>query len=117
MFPTWRMRLREARVAYRDGRYDDASEVLSDEKLRQFLPAKKLAQEVAGKILKRAGDRFAIGDSAAGWRDVHPADRLGGQPDAITLLRQTYQDHSLHDIRHCLASGQPTTAITRLEKL
>jgi hypothetical protein len=111
------MRLREARVAYRDGRYDDATEMLSDETLRQFLPAKQLAQEVAGKILKRASDRFALGDSAAGWRDMNTADRLGGEPDAITVLRQNYQDHSLHDIRHCLALGQPETAIRRLEKL
>jgi hypothetical protein len=117
MFPTWRMRLREARVAYRDGRYDDATEVLSDDQLRQFLPAKQLAQEVAGKILKRAGDRFAIGDSAAGWRDVNTADRLGGSTEAITVLRQNYEDHSLRDVCHCLASGQPAAAVARLEKL
>src|SRR3954470_22403268 len=116
MFPTWRMRLREARVACRDGRYDDATEVLSDDKLREFLPAKQLAQEVAGKILQRAGDRFALGDSAAGWRDVNTADRLGGQADTINVLRQNYEDHSLRDVQHCLASGQPAAAIARLEK-
>ena len=91
--------------------------MLSDEKLRQFLPAKQLAQEVAGKILERAGDRFAMGDSSAGWRDVNTADRLGAEPDAINLIRQNYQDHSLREIRRCLAAGQPATAIARFEKL
>ena len=70
MFPTWRLRLREARIALRSGRYDEASALLAAETLRDFLPAKKLARDVAEKILERAGERFAHGDSAAGWRDL-----------------------------------------------
>jgi hypothetical protein len=111
------MRLREARVACQDGRYDDATRVLSDEKLREFLPAKQLAQEVAGKILARASDRFAVGDSVAGWRDINTADHLGGQLDTINRLRQSYEDRSLREVRHCLASGQPAAALAQLEKL
>ena len=70
MFPTWRLRLREARVACQNGRYDEAGAMLADEKLREFLPAKQLAHDVADKMLERAGNRFALGDSAAGWKDL-----------------------------------------------
>ena len=74
------------------GRYDEASALLADESLREFLPAKRLAQDVAGKMVERAGDRFARGDSAAGWQDLAVADRLGGQAEAISQLRQQYAD-------------------------
>ena len=70
MFPLWRLKLREARVAWQSGRIDEAGAMLADRSLREFLPAKELAQDVAGKIVQRAGDRFARGDSLAGWQDL-----------------------------------------------
>jgi hypothetical protein len=117
MFPTWRLRLWEARAACRNGRYDEASRVLADEKLREFFPAKQLAQQVAGKMLERAGNRFALGDSVAGWRDLNVADRLGGQGEAIHQLRHSYEEQSLREVRRCMAAGQPGPALARLEKL
>src|SRR5436309_7542380 len=117
MFPTWRLRLREARVAWQSGRYDDASRVLADESLREFLPAKRLARDVAGKIVERARDRFAVGDSVAGWKDLVTADRLGGANDAIDKLRHEYSDAALCGARKYLAAGEPGSAFLRLEKL
>jgi hypothetical protein len=117
MFPTWRLRLREARVAWNSGRYDEAGEVLSDAALRDFLPAKRLARDVAGKMIERAGDRFAHGDSMAGWRDLATADRLGGQSDAINNLRQQYAERIIDEARRFLSAGQPGPAIAQLEKL
>src|SRR6478672_6380345 len=117
MFPTWRLRLREARVAAQTGRYDDASRVLSDESLREFLPAKRLARDVAEKMVERARDRFALGDTSAGWQDLQAADRLGGQVDAVNQARHNYADAALHDTCKYLAAGEPASALSRLEKL
>ena len=117
MFPTWRLRLREARVAAQSGRYDDASRVLSDESLREFLPAKRLAQGVAEKMVERARDRFALGDTSAGWQDLQVADRLGGQVEAVNRTRHEYADGILQDARKYLAAGEPAPALSRLEKL
>jgi hypothetical protein len=117
MFPTWRLRLREARVAAQSGRYDDASRVLSDESLREFLPAKRLAQDVAGKMVERARDRFALGDTSAGWQDLQAADRLGGQIEAVNKTRHEYTDAALLDTCKYLAAGEPASALSRLEKL
>ena len=117
MFPTWRLQLREARLAWRSGRYDDAVALLQQESLREFLPAKQLAQDVAGKIVARAGERFARGDSVAGWQDLAVADRLGGQAEAIGHLRGEYTERAFHEIDRYLAAGQPAAALTRLEKV
>ncbi|HEX3599741.1 MAG TPA: FHA domain-containing protein [Lacipirellulaceae bacterium] len=117
MFPTWRLRLREAREACRNGRYDDASIVLADDKLREFLPAKQLAQQVASKILERAGSRFAQGDSAAGWHDINTANRLGADREALNQLRENYESRSLREVRRYLSAGDPAPALARLEKL
>lgn len=117
MFPTWRLRLREARVACQNGRYDEASAMLADEKLREFLPAKQLAQQVAGKLLERASSRFALGDTAAGWQDLNTADRLGGGNEAIDQLRHRYEEQMLGDVRRFLAAGQTQPALTHLHKL
>ena len=110
MFPTWRLRLREARVAAQSGRYDDASRVLSDESLREFLPAKRLARDVAEKMVERARDRFALGDTSAGWQDLQVADRLGGQVEAVNEVRHHYADAALlQDARKYLAAGEPAS--------
>jgi hypothetical protein len=117
MFPTWRLRLREARVAAQSGRYDDASRVLSDGSLREFLPAKRLARDVAGKMVERARNRFALGDTSAGWQDLQVADRLGGQVEAVNEVRHHYADAALQDAQKYLAAGEPASALSRLEKL
>jgi hypothetical protein len=117
MFPTWRLRLREARLAWRNGRYDEAGALLVAESLRDFLPAKKLARDVAEQILKRAGERFAHGDSAAGWRDLATADRLGGEPQTIAQLRQDYVDDGINQVQRYLAAGDISLACAQLEKL
>lgn len=117
MFPTWRLKLREARIAWQSGRYDEAGQLLAEQSLREFLPAKRLAQNVAGKMVERAGQRFARGDSAAGWRDLAAADRLGGQSEAVSRLRREYADRALAEIRRYLAADQAAAALARLEKL
>jgi hypothetical protein len=117
MFPVWRLQLREARVAADSGRYDEAGSLLTAESLRDFLPAKRLARDVAGKIVERAKDRFTLGDSAAGWRDLQQAARLGGQEAAIATIRSQYVERSMSEARSYLLANQAAAAIAVLEKL
>jgi hypothetical protein len=117
MFPTWRLKLREVQIAAQSGRYDEAALLLERESLREFLPAKVLAQDVAGKFVARAGERFARGDSAAGWQDLAVADRLGGQSEAIGKVRGEYGEGALEEVDRYLSAGQPQPALARLEKL
>src|SRR6187401_586635 len=77
MFPEWRHQLRTARRAVDDGRWDEAAEMLANEHLREFLPAKQLSQDLATRLVERARGRLAEGESQAGWRDLNQAVRLG----------------------------------------
>jgi len=117
MFPAWRLKLREVQVAVDNGRYEDAIAMLEREALREFLPAKRLAQEVAGKMVERAERRFARGDSLAGWQDLQVAERIGGQGDAIGKLREQLSKAAYAEVRHYLAAGQTAAAQARLAKL
>ena len=82
MFPAWRLKIREAQAAADSGRYDEAAALLEKESLREYLPGKRLAQQVAGEMVERAEEQFVRGDSVAAWRDLAVADRLGGQAEA-----------------------------------
>src|SRR5262245_46093234 len=117
MFQAWRMQLKEARVAWQNGRYDDAGAILTMDSLRDFLPAKQLAREVAGKIVERAGARLLGGDSSAGWRDLQQADRLGGQMEAISKMRSQYAERVLREAHGDLIAGQFAAAISLVDKL
>lgn len=117
MFPVWRLRLREARVAMQSGRYEEASDLLSAESLRDFLPAKQLARDVAGKMVERANERFARGESSAGWHDLQHADRLGGQVEAVGKVRFQYAERVLGEARGYVLANQPAPAIALLDKL
>jgi hypothetical protein len=117
MFPVWRLQLREARVAWQSGRYDEAGALLTAESLRDFLPAKRLARQVAGKMVERANECFARGETSAGWHDLQQADRLGGQTDAISKLRMQYAERVLSEAQTYVLANQPAAAIALLDKL
>jgi hypothetical protein len=68
-------------------------------------------------MLERAGNRFALGDSTAGWRDLNAADRLGGNGEDVSRLRKNYANESLREVHTYLAANQPAPAIARIEKL
>jgi hypothetical protein len=111
------LKLREVHVAVDSGRYEEAIALLDEESLREFRPARELAQLVAGKMVARASDRFARGDSAAGWQDLQVAERLGGQSDAVAKLREQMVAATLDEARRYLAAGQASAAAARLAKL
>jgi hypothetical protein len=117
MFQAWRFQLREARVAWQNGRYDEAGAILSTQPLRDFLPAKQLARDVAVKIVERAGARFARGDSAAGWHDLQQADQLGGQLEAVGRMREQYAERVLHEAHSYVMAGQFAPAVALINKL
>jgi hypothetical protein len=104
-------------MAWKSGRIDEASMLLASESLREFLPAKRLAQDVAATVVERAGDRFARGESAAGWQDLATADRLGAPAEAIARLKQQYADAVLDEVMSDLAAGQAAAALGELHKL
>ena len=117
MFPAWRLQIREAQVAADSGRYDEAVALLEKQSLREYLPGKRLAQQMAGKLVERAEVAFARGDSTAAWRDLATAERLAGQSAATGRLRQQYLERVLGEVRRNLVAGQPQAALAELDQL
>lgn len=117
MFPAWRLRFWEARAAYRNGRYDDAAKLVLAASVRDFLPIKRLAADVAAKMVERAGQRFEGSDSLAGWQDLAIAERLGGQTDAIHQTRRRYVEQAVNEVQRYLAAGHIGAAQVRLQGL
>ncbi len=117
MFPAWRLQLRSARRAVADGRWDEAAELLASQSLREFLPAKQLSQELAGRLVERARDRMAGGQSQAGWQDLNQAARLGAAEADVADIRRRQADERLARAIDLLARGDTAAAKLELERM
>jgi hypothetical protein len=112
----WRMKLRVADEAFRNGRLDEAGRLLCEAELRDFLPAKQLLARVAAELAKRAERRIDEGQSSAGWRDLEDARHWGADAQRISTLKQQLVDQRVREATSYLAAGEPAAALARLEK-
>src|SRR5687768_5689543 len=110
MFPAWRLQLRRARVAVAEGRWDEAVAMLASDPLREFLPAKQLSRELAGRLVERARTRLEIGQSAAGWQDFNDAERLGAAEEELNEFRRREAAGRLNRVVEMLGRGDATQA-------
>ena len=117
MFPSWRLKLREAKVAFEHGRLDEAGELLRDENLDGYLQGKQLSAKVAASIVERARDRVTAGQTAAGWGDLAKAAQLGGDTQTIDRLRDELVGRGIDEALGYLAAGDPHAAVARLARL
>src|SRR6476659_4720463 len=79
MFQPWRFKLKEAEVAYEQGRLEDAARLLKEGDLPTYLPAQQLLAQVAVKMGQRGAARAHDGESEAAWRDIDAARNLTGE--------------------------------------
>jgi tetratricopeptide (TPR) repeat protein len=117
MFPAWRLQLREARLAVKDGRWDEAAEMLSSEALREFWPAKKLSQKLAEQLAERARQRIESGQSVAGWRDLDRAARLGLGEAQVGEFRDEQSQRRLDEVIDLLSRGEAAAARQALDRM
>jgi len=117
MFQSWRLRLREAEEAFREGRLDEAEQLLEQGQLRRYLPGKRLSAKVAEQIAQRARQRMLSGESSAGWRDLDVACSLSGGASDVLSVRAEIVDCVLREAESMIAAGEPGNAISRLESL
>ena len=117
MFPAWRLQLRVARRAVADGRWDEAADMLTQDSLREFLPARRLSQDLAGELVQRAGRRMENGQSQAGWRDLNQAVRLGAAETQISQFRSQQAEARLTRAIAELARGDVAAAKLELERM
>ncbi|MGI9429455.1 MAG: hypothetical protein ACR2NM_12410 [Bythopirellula sp.] len=117
MFPTWRLKVREARMALKAGRPDEAGQILQQESVRDFLPAKRLSHEVAKHLVSRAEQHLQLDDSIASWSDLQQAARLGGCDDRVAELRQAQTERGLDRVRRAIQRGDTKLATDQIQRL
>ena len=106
----WRWKLRQARQAIDDERFDEASRLLADPQLQEFLPAKRLAEELAERFASRAAERIATGRSSAGFKDMAIAEQLGARSSHTNATRQAYCERVVSEATRQLIAGNYTEA-------
>lgn len=117
MFQSWRFKLREAEEAAAQGQLDEASRLLLQSDLRQYLPGKRLSMRVAGDLAERARQRVIQGDLTAGWRDLQSAQTLAGDVGAVLAARQDIVSLALGEAETYIENGDSARAIALLESL
>ena len=117
MFQAWRLKLREARAAYELGRLDEAGQLLSEGNLREFLPAKQLASDVAQQLTARARTMVERGDTSAGWHDLSAAAALGEEDEPMREIRAALVDRRLAEVEQLLQADDPRRALDQLDRL
>jgi hypothetical protein len=116
MFQSWRLRLREVEESLRIGRLDEASTMLRDGGLLEYLPAKRLAEKAALLFAERAKRRAAARDLQGGWADLEAALSLSDLP-ACDVARRCLIDASLTDTDVLVRNGELAGAASQLDQL
>jgi len=117
MFPPWRFKLREAQVAWEQGRLEEAAELLGQPQLKSYLPVQQLGGQVSEQLARRALERAASGDFAGAWRDLDQARQLAGETANWQRLSQAVAEVALGDVVQHLAASDFPGAQSRLDIL
>ncbi len=117
MFPPWRFKLREAQVALEQGRLNEAAQIAAQPQIAGYLPVQNLLTQIGEQLARRALERAAAGDFAAGWRDLDEAKRLAGETANWQRLAQAVAEVAVGDVVQHLEASDFPGATTRLEAL
>lgn len=117
MFQPWRLKLREAEEAFKRGRLEEASQLLCQGDLREFLPAKRLLAQVAGKLAERGKQRADLGETSAGWRDLEQAAMFGADSSTVGAFKTQIAGEALAEVEQYLLAGDIAPALSRLSDL
>jgi tetratricopeptide (TPR) repeat protein len=108
MFPPWRFKLREAQAALEQGRLEEAAQFVGQPQFKHYLPVQQLLAVVSEQLARRALERAAAGDFAAGWRDLDAARNLAGETANWERLQQAVAEVAVGEVvQHLEASDFP----------
>lgn len=113
----WRLKLREAEQAYRDGQFGDAAQRILSEQLLEYLPGRRLAQTVAAAMASRALQQFDAEDPFAAWSDWDRADHLASESKPVARALQKLVEQTLKQAETDLARDAHDSALQRMQPL
>ena len=116
-FGSWRLKLRQADQAFRDGQLSEAAQRIVANRLQEYLPGRKLANKVAAAMVNRAASHYADGDSAAAWRQLDRANELVGETEDVLAAQQKLVHLTLQTAEADVSRFATKQALQRLEVL
>lgn len=99
IFQSWRLRLRDVEEAIKLGRLDDAGQMLGQSGLMEYLPAKRLAEQLSLSFAERAKRRAQARDFSGGWKDLEASAALAELP-ACDVARRYLVDAAWNRPKH-----------------
>jgi hypothetical protein len=109
--------MREAQVAFEQGRLDEAAQLVGQPQYKQYLPVQQLLAQVAEQLARRSLERSASGDFAGAWRDLDTARQLAGETNDWQCLAQAVAEVAAGDVVSHLKASDYTGATARLDAL
>jgi tetratricopeptide (TPR) repeat protein len=116
IFQSWRFKLCEVQEALKVGRLDDAERKLHEGGLLEYLPAKRLAEQLSLLFSERAKRRAQSRDFAGAWKDLDSAVQLAELP-GCDVARRCLMDESLEAIDSLARGGDLASAVAQLDQL
>ena len=116
-FGSWRLKLRQADQAFRDGQLAEAAQRIVANQLQEYLPGRKLATKVAAAMVLRAASHYADGDSSAAWRQLDRANELVGETEEVLAAQQKLVNLTLQTAETDASRFASNQALQRLEVL
>ncbi|MCA9174151.1 MAG: FHA domain-containing protein [Planctomycetales bacterium] len=116
-FGSWRLKLRQADQAYREGQLSEAAEQIAHEQLQEYLPGRRLAKKVAMAMADRASRLFQSGDAAGAWRQLDSAGQLTGDSNEVVAMRDKLVRATMEAAEDDLVRFAYGLALDRLEPL
>lgn len=116
IFQSWRLRLREVEATLRVGRLDEAFQMLTQSGLLEYLPAKRIAEQLSLQYAERAKRRAQTRDFLGGWKDLDAAVSLADLP-ACDVARRCLVDAALEQTEALARRGDLGDAAAQLDRL
>jgi hypothetical protein len=116
MLKSWLM-FRHVGAALKEGRLDEAWQLLKDPALKQYKQGKEYLLQAGIGFMARAKQEAKRLDLKAALRDLARAAEAGVEPANIELVKNEMMDQSLKGVRTALDNGQPAQALTLIETL
>lgn len=117
MLGQWRVVLRQAEEAARQGRYADAYALASRPEVADHHHAMQFRGRLGLDLIARATRRGAVDDLQGAIDDLDLAERMGAPPDSLAAARLNLAARSVDEVASRLESGDPERALERIDEL
>jgi len=117
MYQSWRYKVHEAEEAYKQGRLEQACQLLQRGNLQQYLPGQRLAEQVVCSLADRTRHHVSNGEFQAAWRDFETLASLGNDSEEMNVARDELVNFTLNEIERHILNEELQTGLAKSEKL